>query len=206
GAVFVYESEIFMDGNTTFSNNTAYLDGGAVIVNFGSKMFGRGTTTFHSNTAAAGDGGALGIYGYFSDKGSYADISGETTFANNSAFAHGGAIFSTANFQGNYFEELVFRSNRAGIGGAVTTFGTGNADNLVASPSVFLRCQFLHNTAAETGGAMETSFGETNMVSSYFESNSADVGGALRLGGIVSVSECSFISNTASSSGLAISA
>ena len=120
-----------------------------------------------------GNGGALGIYGYDSDEDSYVNISGETTFVNNVALLHGGAIFSSSNDVGQHFEGVTFRSNSAAIGGAVATFGTGNVNELAAKPTMFLRCKFLMNTATETGGAVENVFEQAVIVSSYFEGNVA---------------------------------
>ena len=173
GALFVWSSDVFWTGNTTFADNIADTDGGAVYATVGSSIGWQGTTVFRNNTATTGNGGALGVYGYLSDEGAYVNVSGCTTFINNSAFASGGAIFSSANSEGHYFEEVVFQSNSASVGGAVATFGTGNGDELQAASTTFLRCQFLDNTAEETGGAVASLFGQEHIISSEFSSNFA---------------------------------
>ncbi|CAN0539782.1 unnamed protein product, partial [Scytosiphon promiscuus] len=143
------------DGNTTFSDNIALADGGAVYATAGSTLHCQGTTAFTNNSAAAGNGGALGIYAFGSTEGSHVSISGETTFTSNVASLNGGAVFSSANQRGQDYEGVVFRSNSAAIGGAVATFGTGNNDEPEASsPTTFSRCHFIDNTATETGGAL----------------------------------------------------
>lgn len=139
-----------------------------------------GTTTFRNNTALTQNGGAVAIYGY----GVFGDASGEdppvnifghTTFTNNSAFVNGGAVFSSGNPRGQYYEGVVFRSNSARIGGAVATFGTGMGNEDERFPPIFVGCQFVSNTAIETGGAANTVFGREKFVSTRFESNIAGV-------------------------------
>ena len=166
GAVWIWRSFVSWDGITTFADNTADSDGGAVYATLAHNIIGRGTTTFKNNTAATGSGGALGLY---------VDIPGDTTVSDNSVSRNGGAISSAANPRGLHFEDVSFWFNSARVGGAVATFGTGNADECTPSPTMFLRCHFYSNRATETGGAVETASGQENFVSCYFENNFAGV-------------------------------
>ena len=173
GALWIWHANVAWTGSTLFADNIAYKDAGAVYATITHGILCQGTTTFRNNTAITGNGGALGLYGSLSSGGSVVNISGETTFVNNSAFGSGGAIYSSANPDGQHFEQVEFRSNWARLGGAVATFGTGNGDEVTPSPALFLRCRFIGNKATETGGAVETAFGQEAIVSSVFESNSA---------------------------------
>ncbi|CAB1105335.1 unnamed protein product [Ectocarpus sp. CCAP 1310/34] len=208
GAMFVWASEVLWSaGNTTFAHNLAYDDGGALYATLDHRIeCSGGRTTFWNNTAAAGDGGALGLYGSMALSSSVVNISGDVTFTNNSAFGNGGGVFSSANTAGQYFEGVTFQYNSAAVGGAVATYGTGNGDEVTPVPASFVGCRFMSNAATETGGGVESAFGQENFVSSHFQDNYADVGGALQLGGKTNVDGCAFVANSASSRGLAIAA
>lgn len=174
GALWVDSASSSWTGTTTFTDNVALLDGGAVYGTINPRIRCQGTTTFRNNTAIAGNGGGLAIFGRGAvDNVPYVNISGEATFTGNRAFQYGGAVFSSSNPDGQYFEGVTFEFNSASIGGAVATFGTGNGNELTASPTRFSRCQFLNNVAAETGGAIETAFGHEEIYWSHFENNSA---------------------------------
>ena len=171
GAVLVWSSSISWSGSTTFSHNIAYTDGGSVYATIGSNVYCNGLTTFRNNVVTAGN---LGLYTFGSSQGSYANISGKITFANNIASVNGGAVFSSANPQGQDHQGVLFQSNSAGIGGAVATFGTGNNDeSAAASATAFSGCHIITNTATETGGAIESAFEQEKVSSSRFENNSA---------------------------------
>ncbi|CAM9289996.1 unnamed protein product, partial [Hapterophycus canaliculatus] len=94
-----------------------------------------------------------------------------------------------------------FISNSAQVGGAVSSVGSGNMKGFTdvdsPNPTTFDRCEFINNRATVTGGAIESAAGQDELVSSYFEGNKAGVGGALRLAGVTSVENCSFVENTA---------
>lgn len=175
GAMWVWQSSVSWNGITTFSDNVAHTDGGAVYATLTHNIVARGTTIFRNNTASTGNGGALGLYGSLSSVGSNVSISGDTTFTNNTAHGSGGGIFSAANPHGQHIEGAAFLFNSARVGGAVATFGTGNDDECTPSPTMFSRCRFVGNHANETGGAVETAFGQEEIAYSYFESNSAGV-------------------------------
>ena len=175
GALWLWRSAVSWNGNTTFAENMACTDGGAVYATLNHNITCRGTTIFSNNIARRGNGGALGLYGSLSSEGSSVNMAGDTTFTNNSASSSGGAIFSAANPHGQHFEKVEFMFNTARVGGAVATFGTGNADECALSPTMFLMCLFFWNNASETGGAMDTAFGQEEIVSSDFERNFAGV-------------------------------
>ena len=175
GAMWVWRSAVSWNGFTTFADNVAYSDGGALYATLNHDITARGITIFSNNTAVNGNGGALGLYGSLSGDGSDVHIAGDTTFINNSASGSGGAIFSAANPHGQHFEGVEFMFNSARVGGAVATFGTGNADECTPSPTIFSMCRFFGNHAFETGGAVETAFGQEEIHSSYFEGNFAGI-------------------------------
>lgn len=69
------------------------------------------------------------------------------------------------------------------------------------APTIFNRCTFIGNTARGTGGAMEISSGISVLTNNMFEGNTAGVGGALRLGGTLSLDNCSFVENSSNEAG-----
>ncbi|CBJ33597.1 conserved unknown protein [Ectocarpus siliculosus] len=91
-------------------------------------------------------------------------------------------------------------SGGEGNGGAVYMY----AGELQDEPSTISGCNFSDNVAEEAGGAVKTLAGFQNIFSCHFEGNSADVGGAMRLGGEATVSDCAFLDNIAHSRGLAV--
>eukprot|EP00752_Nemacystus_decipiens_P008612 g7691.t1 len=207
GAMFVWLSEVaWTAGNTTFAHNIAVDDGGALYATLNHVIECNDHTVFWNNTAAEGDGGALGLYGSGASGSSVVNISGDVTFTSNTAFGNGGGVFSSANTAGQHFENVTFQYNSASVGGAVATFGTGNGDESTPAPARFVRCRFLSNSAAETGGGVECAFGQEEFTSSHFEDNFADIGGALRLGGKTTIDDCAFVANSASTRGPAIAA
>eukprot|EP00903_Cladosiphon_okamuranus_P012633 g11819.t1 len=227
GAIYGYEnSTVSWDGDgTLFSNNYAG-DGGAICVWFSTVLWGGGDTLFSSNNAST-DGGAIYAVDFrqFSWRGS-------PTFRSNVAGANGGALafvdvrqenvpqpFIAATFIENKagygggalyimdceiplnFTDVTFQSNFAsGAGGAVTAQFAGDE----SAPVAFSRCTFSRNRARNSGGAVEVLSGHQEFDSCHFEGNSADIGGAMILGGATVVRECSFLSNSVSSRGLAV--
>ena len=173
GALSIINADVVWTGITLFADNIAYQQAGAVYATLTYGILCQGTTTFQNNTAVAGNGGALSLVGAVSSGVSHVNISGETTFTNNSAFWVGGAIYSTANKNGEHFEEVEFRFNSARSGGAVAASDTGNGDDVTPSPTLFLRCRFIGNKATRSGGAVAAASGREKFVSSDFESNSA---------------------------------
>ncbi|CAN0437324.1 unnamed protein product [Ectocarpus sp. 12 AP-2014] len=153
-------------------------------------------TTFSSNVAGE-NGGALAVE-YLAYDG---DLSLDgATFIYNHAGSEGGAMYLFNCVVGINFTDFTFHSNMAnGDGGAVAALAAGNE----GSPVTFVNCAFVSNKAHGAGGAVEVLVGQLEVISCEFEGNSADVGGALRLGGTTIVRDCSFLSNSASR-GLAV--
>ncbi|CAN0496731.1 unnamed protein product, partial [Scytosiphon promiscuus] len=58
------------------------------------------------------------------------------------------------------------------------------------------RCEYISNTATATGGAVESGAGLDIFSNTLFKGNRAGVGGALRLAGVASIDNCSFVENT----------
>ncbi|CAN0093617.1 unnamed protein product [Ectocarpus sp. 4 AP-2014] len=226
GAIYLKNSTVSWDGNTTFSNNTSGFNGAAIYASASSTVsWVGGGTQFYSNDAAR-DGGAIYV------ASSLVSWNGRTTFSDNSAGENGGALgffeidsfeepFADAIFTKNSaatggalyslnclfgftFTGAVFESNSAsGAGGAVAAYVSGESDTS-SSPVTFTECIFSDNVSNGTGGAVETLAGVESFNSCDFTGNSADIGGALRLGGTADVQGCNFVSNDASSRGLAV--
>ncbi|CAM9138813.1 unnamed protein product, partial [Hapterophycus canaliculatus] len=195
GSIQLYHSSVSWDGEgTNFSNNAAGHDGGAIFASGQSAVSWRGPTSFHSN--AAGDsGGAVALVDFGVRETFFADAA----FIDNNS-KNGGAFYLYNSPEGFSFTNVRFQSNSAsGAGGAFAVYA--GTDHL---PVFFSRCSFSDNTAAGAGGAVETLSGHQEFVSCDFEGNSADVGGAMRLGGDAVVRNSSFLSNAASTRGLAI--
>lgn len=154
---------------------------------------------FHDNQATAGDGGALAISGAGS-----ADTSiSSTTFDDNTATQHGGAIWCqnadnltltggslTGNSAGSQgggadlqgaivaLSGVRFQDNSAEHGGGLYI---DDAEEFV---SITAGCLFLGNTASEDGGgAYVLSRDGASIAASLFRDNQAHRGGGLALGG-----------------------
>eukprot|EP00752_Nemacystus_decipiens_P013346 g11816.t1 len=204
GAIHAYESDVVWDGeNSELSSNSASGFGGAVHAEYSAVSWG-GNTTFRGNVAG-GNGGALASTDmkllFFDDSGNLGPVhlSG-ARFVDNRA-ASGGAVYLANSLNSFNFTDVLFWRNSAnGAGGAVAAYGMGAA----GSPLVFSRSLFSENVAGDTGGAVDTLTGQQEFARCDFEDNSADVGGAMRLGGSAGIWECSFSSNVASTRGLAI--
>ncbi|CAN0494937.1 unnamed protein product, partial [Scytosiphon promiscuus] len=140
--------------DTVFTDNVAHKDGGAIHAIVSSRITCQGTTRFIRNAATTGQGGALALYGSWSGESSRIIITGEATFTENVAFATGGAIFSSANARGQYFENVIFHTNSAGVGGAVATYDNGDDENVFPAPTVYSNCQFINNLASRSGLAV----------------------------------------------------
>eukprot|EP00903_Cladosiphon_okamuranus_P014374 g13345.t1 len=200
GAVMAFESSIVSwngDG-THFTSNSATLDGGAIAAWYSPVVSWNGATTFESNVAGVNGGG---LHSNQCDPASDPGNSAGATFFNNSA-TYGGALYLSTCKNAFNFTEFTFERNSAFDGGAVALYESGNT--AVPYSVVFFKCTFLDNVASASGGAVETLAGVHEFISCDFEGNSADVGGALRLGGSALIRDCSFLSNLASTRGLAI--
>lgn len=63
------------------------------------------------------------------------------------------------------------------------------------------RCQFIGNDTTANGGAVDSALGPDAFSSTWFEGNSARVGGALRVAGIASLVNCTSVENTSDEDG-----
>ncbi|CAM9207691.1 unnamed protein product [Laminaria digitata] len=166
------ESNLAINGSTTFSNNTCGANGGALALLGGLSVdIGTVGVVFSNNTAAVAGGAVFvsgtGVGPMFSD----------ALAVSNSAQV-GGAVSTVGS--GNLKE---------------------GADVVPPNPTTFNRCRFIDNRAAATGGAIESAAGQDAFVSSVFENNQAGTGGALRLSGTASLDSCSFVENVSDDGG-----
>lgn len=209
GAMFVTDgSSVGWTGRTNFVSNTA-ASGGAV----GSAVFDafdntrnsdlaiNATTRFVNNTCRV-NGGTMALLGTLSLSFDATDV----TFVGNSAAVAGGSVFVSGAGVGPVFSDTKFSSNSAQIGGAVYVTGSGAtitkvSGNDVSNPTTFIGCTFVGNEASATGGAIETTAGQDVVAKTVFVSNRAGVGGALGLGGITLLTNCSFKENASNEGG-----
>lgn len=203
GALFVWNgSHVAWTGDTNFTSNDAGSDGGAVgspvfdsEYNFlGSVLVINGSTAFVNNTSGA-NGGALAL----SEGVSESILTTNVSFTGDRAKDAGGAVYVSGAGLGPTFTGMSFISNSAQVGGAASIVASGNlkrfADIESPNPTTFDRCSFVNNRATATGGAIESAGGQDLITNSVFEGNRAGVGGALRLAGMTSVANCSFVEN-----------
>ncbi len=209
GAILAWNgSHVDWTGDTHFLSNEAQADGGAMAspafnsdYNLkSSTLVINGSTAFTNNTAGA-NGGALAL-----SEGLPVSIAADNvSFVENSAENAGGAVFVAGTGFGPVFTGVSFVSNSANVGGAVSAVGAGNlkgfADIESPNPTTFDRCRFVGNRAITTGGAVESAAGQDYIVDSVFEGNMAGAGGALRLAGMASIVNCSFVENVSNDGG-----
>ena len=208
GAIFLEGgSTAEWTGETNFISNSAELSGGAA----GSRVFSlkgyytntkvsditiKGATSFVGN-ACGSSGGAIAFFGMLA----VFLESDETVFSRNTAVFSGGAVYVAGTAIGPVFREVIFEGNFAAIGGGVRATGSGTAITMdeknkqVLNPLTFEGCTFVDNFASGTGGAVDSASGQDVFDFSLFKGNKARVGGALRLGGKASVTNCSFVDN-----------
>ena len=210
------DTNLFVNGNTTFSFNTAAGDGaddgGGAIFNNGGTVIVNGAS-FERNRATGTDGSGGAIFSVagsvtIQNSGSNSDFN-SSEFTNNSSSRAGGAVEIIDGF----FRDVrsTYTGNSAGTiqsagsgdGGAVHITGTGTL--------AFAESQFFENSA-DTGGAVWNS-AESNAIFDrvVFNRNSAtgddanNGGGAVfNNGGFISTDRATFTENTAESSGGAI--
>jgi|GEM_PF-2528516 len=147
----IYLTNLAKFGNiitTMFNGNTANVNGGAI---FNAGTLGDMTwLSFTNNTATTGAGGA--IYNYY-DNTTAAKIGNlsNVTFAENTAYTDGGAIYNTRSEIGT-LTNVDFLANEAGaMGGAIYNNNyakIGNMDTVT----------FSNNEAGTNGGAISNNF------------------------------------------------
>lgn len=155
-----------------------------------------GSTVFVDNTC---DGSGGGI----KTSGGVSLALQDVVFSGNSAQSRGGALYISNTAFGPTFIGLNFTGNTAHTGGAVYVTASGVASDWGdLYPTTFAGCYFADNIAELSGGAIDSSSGDDSIENSYFISNKAVIGGALRLGGNqVSIDYCTFDGNAAGTVG-----
>jgi len=167
---------------SSFSNNIAGVNGGAVAVTDDFDGFIDGAS-FVANDATAGSGGALYVGDNFGAKvGTTSEIK-NSTFDSNTAGANGGAVAVGGDFKGN-IDGSTFESNTAAVSGGAISSGTALIDTFEAN---ITNSTFELNTAtAGSGGAIATSGNAVVTIDSAtrLEKNTAPVGngGAVAVG------------------------
>jgi predicted outer membrane repeat protein len=159
--------------NTTFDDNYAYNNGGAVVSYYAySEDFYQGCV-FTNNTISYSGGGAIAQYGY-----SNAVIVDSTFTGNSSDYAAGGAVYgyySGLDIQGSTF---INNSAVTSNGGAVySQYAAGNGAELKIQGS-----SFVSNGAQYYGGAVASFYNAVIIEDSTFTANDTDSNG---MGGAV---------------------
>lgn len=203
GAIYLTNgSFVGWTGDTEFMSNVAVTGDGGVVASASVSSFNtrastlaiHGATTFDNNTCGA-NGGALALNG-----GLLLDIGlVNVSFVENVAQVAGGAVFVSGIDVGPVFTGVSFVKNSAQVGGAISAVGSGNSGEDAywsgRNPTSFYQCLFIDNSAAATGGAIESAAGQDLFDNTLFRGNKARAGGALRLAGQTSLYNCSFVEN-----------
>ena len=200
GAMFIeYSSDVALNGVTTFQSNSCGAEGGAVSSralesstsvnssNQESFLTISGTATFAKNKCQSNGGGLAVLEGL-----SVIIKEGNITFVENEAVVAGGGVFISSLGEGPAFTNAIFMFNYAEVGGGIFITRSGTSLELSAT---FEECRFIGNKAEATGGAIESVTGTAAITNTYFKGNEAGVGGALRLGGALSLDGCTFEDN-----------
>lgn len=166
----------YLEGDTTFMDNTAGIDGGALLVTENSTALWKGNATFICNTAS-GVGGALSIMNH----SSVAWLS-SALFSTNSAEA-GGALIAAGGSRVKLSGETIFKANKARLdGGAIGAYFLSSSEEL-STIEINGRSVFERNSCGSSGGALvlsESLSVSGNLTDITFLENSADVyGGAV---------------------------
>ena len=143
--------------DSTFDDNTAGSDGGAIYSLYGSIDISS-DSTFHANEATSGSAGAV----YAGEGHVYIT---DSAFTDNIADVDGGAVVAMGNLS---VTRGTFTSNEAtnGNSGAI----------LAANGGTVSGSTFGSNTAANDGGAIDAGFGDVDIDTSEFTSNTSSAG------------------------------
>ena len=185
GAIFNERSYNVKIVNTVFQKNKATINGSAVY-NFYCSKGSIELSQFLENHAS-NSGGAV-----FNEYGHNLEVL-RSNFINNLAENCGGAIY---NFYANKvtIAESLFKTNKAisGSGGAVF--------NEQGDDFTMIKCEFIENTAAIYGGAVDIFHADgVKIVDNIFTDNKASFGGAIfnEQGADLIIKNCDFIGNEA---------
>ena len=213
------DTNLFVNGNTTFSFNTAAGDGaddgGGAIFNNGGTVIVNGAS-FDGNRATGTDGGGGAIFSVAGSVTIQRRSGFSSEFTDNSSTRAGGAVEIIDGF----FRDVrsTYTSNRAGStqspgsgdGGAVHITGTGT---LSFAGSLFFANSagtFVANSPGSGGAVWNSAESNATFDEVVFDRNRAtgtDVGngGAVfNNGGVISIDSATFTDNTAGGSGGAI--
>ena len=161
GAIFVGQTSGDINiTDSTFTNNSAVANGGAIDVNASSVIIVN--SNLSGNTAE--NGGAI----YVGGSGEHNSVT-SCTFTNNNATGNGGAVDWAAS--NGYILESTFEYNNAENGGAVYIGGDASDGSIINST-------FNYNHANENGGAVDWNSTIGRLINSTFEGNTAKYGGA----------------------------
>ena len=217
GAVYAGTTNMY---NSTFTDNTAVVDGGAYC--FGNNIQGAtltiNNTNFTSNVASKGNGGAINaltaVITYSNFVGNNATAGGairakaitanHTNFTSNKATSSGGAVYNVGTSTVAVGATTIDNSNF--INNKVTgTNGDGGALYITGDNSKVSNLTFNGNNATRNGGAIYWSGGSGNILRSNFTKSKANNGGAIYITGTSSnILYSNFTDDTADVSGGAI--
>lgn len=181
--------------NSTFENNGAIGDGGAIYAAGGGPVRIFNSTFTNNGTGNTTLGGAVYVDG---SNGARLEIRG-STFTDNSIGAittshKGGAVYVRSAAAGSYIAYTTFDGNEAYGGGAM---------DIASSPDFLLdHVTATNNVAGAAGGALSGS--DVEIIFSTFQGNSANYGGAINVSGLMTVHQTAFLGNSATQDGGAV--
>ncbi|CAM9398277.1 unnamed protein product, partial [Ascophyllum nodosum] len=188
GALYLWDgSSVHWTAVSQFLCNTAGDVGGALCLWDGCSGVWDATSNFSNNNANK-SGGALEIVTSCSAVWTAPSYFSGNIFSANSARSDGGAVYASKDSTVFWGMTARFINNRAENGGAIFVTDGNN-------PTTFDGCSFVDNSASATGGAVDSASGQDVFLDTVFKGNRARVGGALRLAGTSSISNCSFNDN-----------
>ena len=195
---------------TIFTENNASVYGGAIAFMNNSYVGADGQTSIVDSAFSknnANNGGAIYI------EGTTVEISGDSSFTENTSEVNGGAIYVHAVESNLTVDGATFEKNTAGKnGGAIVFLSDGKTDN--DQKLVVSNAKFTGNSAVKKGGAIawlqmeENQTREQNLVinNATFSGNEAETGGAISAEDTLTISGASsFNGNKATLQGGAIS-
>lgn len=179
GAIYAENENITVSGNSSFEENTASQNGGAIYILKGSTLTVEEGTTFSKNTAETNGGAIAGTWGDNSSltvTGSY--------FTENAARSGGAiALWNPATDATYTVSNTIFDGNTATKkGGAIAILSeTGIGDQVFKkAEATFNGDTFTGNTAGESGGALHLEYANVTITDSTFTANEAGKqGGAI---------------------------
>ena len=212
GALYLEDGvTVKANGPTTFDSNNALYDGGAIGATddagtyYGHSFLIVNNSMNFTNNMCGGNGGAID----FSDIYVFVDVRGKMVFSSNYAASSGGALFASRKEFGLSLTGVIFFNNTAEAGGAVFlsavgTYEDGSSDDNSFYPyaSTFNECRFDDNSASSTGGAIHSIAGRDVISGTSFTNNFANIGGALRISGMmIDILNSSFVENKSGEGG-----